>query len=63
MFVRDRHMGFYMLSVIYVAPHYVVRSSLWGYLKALGMLIDVPWLLVGDWNQVLLPKDKRGDDL
>lgn len=59
-FVRDRLMAFSVVSVIYAAPNYLLRSALLAYLKELGTLIDVPWLLVGDWNQVLLPGDKLG---
>lgn len=58
--VRFRHQVFSVLSVVYASPHYVLRSSLWGYLKTLGNLIAIPWLLVGDWNQVISQEDKLG---
>lgn len=49
-----------VLSVVYASPVYMLRSSLWEYLEALGSVMTAPWLLIGDWNQVLVPADKSG---
>lgn len=35
-------------------------EALWQYVRQLGTVIEVPWLLVGDFNQVLSEEDKLG---
>lgn len=46
--------------VVYASPQRDLRDELWVYLRKLGNLIKSPWLIVGDYNQVLLSEDKRG---
>lgn len=50
----------FLLSIIYASPNPSFRLQLWEYIKTLGTLIDVPWLLLGDFNQVVAACDKRG---
>lgn len=58
--VRFRDRDFCVISVVYASPTYVLQSFLWSYLKKLGQIIVAPWVLVGDWNQVVAPEDKLG---
>lgn len=52
-----------MLSVIYASPNVLTRSFLWEFLLSLGHAFTAPWLLLGDWNQVLQQGDKLGGRL
>ncbi|KAI5671761.1 hypothetical protein M9H77_12125 [Catharanthus roseus] len=50
----------WMLTPIYVSPHSVVRSGLWQCTMKLRQCNNVPWLLVGDMNQHLDNRHKKG---
>lgn len=47
-------------SIIYASPNHLCRQELWFYLKKLGYLIHLPWLLIGDFNQIISPLEKHG---
>lgn len=49
----------WFLSAIYASPKLNFRNELWQYIKS-GFMQDIPWLLVGDFNQVLDDSEKRG---
>lgn len=38
----------------------IYRMELWSYLKQLGSLMTAPWLVIGDFNQVLHADKKWG---
>jgi hypothetical protein len=35
-------------------------TCIWNYLMTIGQTFDVPWMLIGDFNETLLPSDQRG---
>lgn len=37
-----------------------MREELWAYLTQLGQVLKVPWLLAGDFNQIVDPLEKSG---
>lgn len=45
-------------SAVYTSPKVEFRHQLWEYLENLGGCIGLPWLLMGDKNQVLLSSYK-----
>lgn len=45
--------------MVYASPTAFVREDSWTYLSNLSNCISVPWVLVGDFNQVLDDVDKR----
>jgi len=45
---------------IYASPNHSIRSSLWNHLSTLNQNISGPWMLIGDFNETLLPSDQRG---
>lgn len=59
-FVKENVMPTWMLTVVYPSPRATSQEELWEYLEQLGCVVDVPWVVVGDVNQVLDSSDKSG---
>ncbi|WCJ29304.1 hypothetical protein M5689_010948 [Euphorbia peplus] len=49
-----------LLSLIYASPCITQRNSLWDNLISLSLNIDVPWLLMADFNDIGTIEDQRG---
>jgi hypothetical protein len=47
----------WLLSSIYASPHLVERKILWNNLTQVASLHNLPWLLAGDFNEVLTSED------
>ncbi|CAJ2670486.1 unnamed protein product [Trifolium pratense] len=47
-------------TCLYASPNPTIRTSLWSYLTTLSHGINGPWMLIGDFNETLLPSDQRG---
>lgn len=47
-------------SAIYASPVPVSREILWDHLQSLRSLSNDPWLLFGDFNEILLPSEVSG---
>lgn len=56
---QDDH-PLWFLSAIYASPKPNFRTHMWHYLRCIGTGLNLPWLLTGDFNQVLEDRDKRG---
>ncbi|XP_019434885.1 PREDICTED: uncharacterized protein LOC109341431 [Lupinus angustifolius] len=56
------HYGMYswICSAVYTSPSWSMRELLWEHLANLWTLVVIPWLLLGDFNEVLLPFEVRG---
>lgn len=52
--------GNWWCSAIYASPLISIRDVLWDYLCTLRTNIQGPWLLMGDYNEILLPYEVRG---
>ena len=50
----------WLLSSIYASPRLVERKILWNNLTQVASLHNLPWLLAGDFNEVLTSEDKFG---
>lgn len=50
----------WLFSAIYASPHHQLRRLLWSYLSPIGANLNTLWLLMGDFNQVTSPHDKKG---
>lgn len=48
------------MSVIYDHYHLKNRLDLWKDLKSMAQSIKVPWLVIGDFNNVLKPDGRLG---
>lgn len=50
----------WLLSLVYVSPVVVIRDAFYDYLEELSKCVRFPWVLIGDFNQVIRPEDKKG---
>ena len=50
----------WLISAIYASPRLVERRILWNNLKTVAQLHNLPWLMLGDFNEVLCGEDKFG---
>lgn len=50
----------WLLSAVYASLKPSYRQDLWQYLSLLGCNLDLPWLLTGDFNQILTSLEKKG---
>ena len=50
----------WLLSAIYASPKYAERHFLWDNLSTVAGLHSLPWVIAGDFNEVLLGEDKYG---
>ena len=50
----------WLLSAIYASPRLAERRILWDNLKTVAHLHNLPWLMIGDFNEVLSDDDKFG---
>ncbi|XVE93925.1 hypothetical protein REPUB_Repub01dG0236100 [Reevesia pubescens] len=48
------------LSAIYASPTPLNRTLLWSYLKTFDAFDNMPWVLIGDFNQICTDSEKRG---
>ncbi|XP_024632715.1 uncharacterized protein [Medicago truncatula] len=47
-------------TCIYASPNPTQRPTLWTHLINLNHSIDAPWMIIGDFNETLLPSEQRG---
>lgn len=47
-------------TAVYASPNATTRDKFWHYLCNLSKSISSPWLLIGDWNEILLPGEQKG---
>lgn len=50
----------WFLTAIYASPVYAARLPLWQHLCDLRNNIDGAWLILGDFNEIMLPNEQRG---
>jgi hypothetical protein len=50
----------WICSGVYASPTFTIRPLLWDYLEELGKEYDLPWLVIGDFNDILLPREQKG---
>ena len=47
-------------TCVYASPNHTMRPNLWSYLTNISHNITSPWMLIGDFNETLIPSDQRG---
>lgn len=50
----------WLVAVVYGSPRYVKRNDLWADLIRLGNSLDLPWIVLGDFNCILVDHERRG---
>ncbi|KAK7848986.1 putative mediator of rna polymerase ii transcription subunit 37c [Quercus suber] len=50
----------WLISAIYASPRFEERCILWNNLRILANMHDLPWALMGDFNEVLSAEEKYG---
>jgi hypothetical protein len=48
------------LTGVYASPVYTKRLDLWNHIIDLRRDVDGPWLLMGDFNDIIHPSEQRG---
>ena len=56
--ISDQSWASWVLSAIYASPNPSYRDALWDSVKWLGECIRVPWLILGDCDQVMIDDEK-----
>ena len=51
---------FWVLTVVYASPNPAVRNSMWGYLNTTRRCFKGPWVVMGDFNEIVSSDEKRG---
>ncbi|XP_021833608.1 uncharacterized protein LOC110773399 [Prunus avium] len=50
----------WLLTVVYANPHSRIRESLWTYFDGLAKASNLPWLVMGDFNDTVCATEKCG---
>ena len=50
----------FVLTAMYASPNFNKRQLFWDYLRNLATLVDLPWVLIGDFNNMLSEDEKLG---
>ncbi|KAK9983648.1 hypothetical protein SO802_033173 [Lithocarpus litseifolius] len=53
----------WLMSAVYASPRYVERRLLWDNLSKVAKLHTLPWIIAGDFNEVLLGEENFGGRL
>ncbi|XP_072058021.1 uncharacterized protein [Arachis hypogaea] len=48
------------LTAVYASPHENIRKELWEQLTQIGNGMREPWMLIGDFNEIADPTEKKG---
>ncbi|OMO90964.1 reverse transcriptase [Corchorus capsularis] len=58
--VKPKDQEEFMLTVVYASPKLEVRRILWTHMEDLARTITLPWVVLGDFNDVLNGGEKMG---
>lgn len=50
----------FLMTAIYAIPHSHLRSTLWDKLEIFSYTITIPWVVYGDFNDILAVDERRG---
>ena len=50
----------FLLTTICASPNFNKRKILWNHLKELSPYVNMPWVLLGDFNDLLAKDEKLG---
>lgn len=52
----------WMMSAIYASTQRFLRELLWDYMIQMAKFMNIPWLVLGDFNQIMDPTEKKEGD-
>ncbi|MCI16770.1 hypothetical protein A2U01_0037914, partial [Trifolium medium] len=58
--VQEKNVDPWLLTVVYASPREQERGETWNKLRQLAANINEPWLMVGDFNEIASPEEKKG---
>ncbi|GAU49878.1 hypothetical protein TSUD_408170 [Trifolium subterraneum] len=58
--VSEKDIEPWLLTVIYASPRENERHDTWQLLRQLATSINKPWLMMGDFNEIAYPDEKKG---
>ena len=50
----------FLLTAVYAPPQFHKRKLFWEYLQNLAMYVSLPWVLLGDFNDMISDEEKLG---
>ncbi|CAL9016454.1 unnamed protein product [Prunus brigantina] len=53
----------WLLTVLYANPCPMIREALWKYFDGLALISPLPWLVLGDFNDIVSADEKCGGNL
>lgn len=58
--VREQGVDPWLLTVVYASPRENERDTTWYQLRGLATNIHEPWIMMGDFNEIANPNEKKG---
>ncbi|GAU35182.1 hypothetical protein TSUD_319920 [Trifolium subterraneum] len=58
--VKEQNVDPWLLTVVYASPREQERGETWNKLRQLAANINESWLMVGDFNEIASPEEKKG---
>lgn len=50
----------WLFTLVYASPHFQARQALWHYLDCVPRLSSLPWIIIGNFNEVLYNTERQG---
>ena len=50
----------FLLTAVYASPNFYKHQLFWNYLQNLATIVALPWVLLGDFNDMLSKDEKMG---
>ncbi|XP_019459941.1 PREDICTED: uncharacterized protein LOC109359701 [Lupinus angustifolius] len=50
----------WICTAVYASPSLLIRELLWEHVLTLRRVVSLPWLVLGDFNEIILPPEVRG---
>ena len=50
----------FVLTAVYASPNFAKRKIFWNYLENFAAIINLPWVLLGDFNDMISKDEKMG---
>ncbi|CAJ2652742.1 unnamed protein product [Trifolium pratense] len=58
--VKEKDVEPWLLTVVYASPRENERQDTWNLLRDIATTVTGPWLMMGDFNEIAHPEEKKG---